>query len=264
MRRDAADAVGRAREAFSVGGRRPVLEALRSGAARRVLVAHGAETTEGLREVLQEAETRGIRVDRVDRAELDVLRLGDHHGVAALVDPPKELDETDLDGLGLGPDSLLVVLDGITDPQNLGACARSAEAAGVAALIARHRRAAPLTPAAVRASAGALLHLPLVRVTNVARAVEGLRDRGFTVVGLDQRAEVSMHEAPDPERPLALVLGDEGAGISRLVRESCDLLVRIPLSGHVGSLNAAAALAAALVRLRPATGPERASRPALR
>jgi len=103
-------------------------------------------------------------------------------------------------------DALVVVLDGMTDPQNFGACARSAEAAGAELLLARHRRAAPFTAAAVRASAGALLHLPVARVHNLVRALESLQDRGFTTVGLDQRAQATIHDAA-PGRPLALVVG---------------------------------------------------------
>jgi 23S rRNA (guanosine2251-2'-O)-methyltransferase len=112
-------------------------------------------------------------------------------------------------------------------------------------LVARRRRAAPLSSAAIRASAGALLHLPTARVTNLQRAIEQLKDRGFTVIGLDQRADTTIHDAP-PERPLAVVVGSEGIGLSRLVRESCDVLVSIPMPGRTASLNAAAALAVAL------------------
>jgi 23S rRNA (guanosine2251-2'-O)-methyltransferase len=144
------------------------------------------------------------------------------------------------------PQALVVVLDGITDPQNFGASARTAEAAGASLLVARKRRAAPLTAAAVRASAGALLHLPVARVANLTRAVERLKDRGFSVVGLDHRASTSIHDEEPPPRPLALVVGAEGEGISRLVRESCDFLVSIPMAGRTGSLNAAAALAVGL------------------
>jgi len=120
-------------------------------------------------------------------------------------------------------------------------------------LITRTRRAAPVSPAAIRASAGALLHLPHARVANLPRAIERLKERGFLVVGLDERAPRSIHEAPPPPRPLLLVVGSEGAGMSRLVREACDELVSIPMAGKVGSLNAAAALAVALFgfALRP-------------
>jgi 23S rRNA (guanosine2251-2'-O)-methyltransferase len=113
-------------------------------------------------------------------------------------------------------------------------------------LITRTRRSAPVTPAAVRASAGALSHLPHARVANLTRAIERLHDAGFTVAGLDERADDTIYDRPCPDGRLALVVGSEGAGMSRLVREHCDLLVSLPMRGKVGSLNAAASLAAVL------------------
>jgi 23S rRNA (guanosine2251-2'-O)-methyltransferase len=231
---------------WPIGGRRPVLEALRSGRATRVLVAREARTTEGLRALLDEAERSAIPVERVDQAAVEALGLRDHQGVAALVAPPSELDEHAIAATSFDPEALVVVLDGITDPQNFGACARSAEAAGAALLVARKRRAAPRTPAAVRASAGALLHLPTARVANIPRALQQLRDRGFFVVGLDHRADVDIHRASPPPRPLAMVVGAEDVGLSRLSREACDLLVSIPMKGQTASLNASAALSVGL------------------
>jgi 23S rRNA (guanosine2251-2'-O)-methyltransferase len=173
-----------------------------------------------------------------------------------MVAMPGELDERSVGGMTFAPDALVVVLDGITDPQNLGACARSAEAAGAVLLITRKRRAAPLTPAAVRASAGALLHLTVARVANIPRTLERLRDAGVFVAGLDHRAEVDIHRAPTPPRPLALVVGAEDVGLSRLVRETCDALVSIPMRGRTASLNASAALSVGLFAyaLRPDHG----------
>jgi 23S rRNA (guanosine2251-2'-O)-methyltransferase len=233
-------------EAPVIGGRRPVLEALRAGAARRVLLGEGAHATEGLREVLEAADRTGIRVETVEVEDLDALGLRDHQGVAAFVSLPRELDDRALASVAFEPDALVVVLDGITDPQNLGACARSAEAAGAAMMISRKRRAAPATAAAIRSSAGALLHLPLARVTNIARALASLRDRGFFVAGLDHQAEADIHQAPVPPRPLVLVVGSEDVGLSRLARETCDTLVSIPMRGRTASLNASAALAVGL------------------
>jgi 23S rRNA (guanosine2251-2'-O)-methyltransferase len=241
------------RGAFAVGGRRAVAEALRSGRVDRLLIARGSMATEGLRSVVAEAETNGIVVQWVDHAAIDGLGVGSHQGVAAMVRPPRELDERVLSTASFAPDSLVVVLDGVTDPHNLGACARSAEAAGAVMLVSRKRRAAPLSPGAVKASAGALFHLPMVRVANISRSLEGLKDRGFFVVGLDQRARSDIHHAPPPSRPLALVVGAEDVGLSRLVRENCDELVAIPMTGRTSSLNASAALAVALFgyALRP-------------
>jgi 23S rRNA (guanosine2251-2'-O)-methyltransferase len=239
--------------ALAIGGRRPVLEAIRSGRARRVLVAHGVHETEGLRALIEAAEGAGLAVERVEPAALDGLGLRDHQGAAAWVALPSELDDRAVGSMTFKADAVVVVLDGITDPQNLGACARSAEAAGAALIVTRKRRAAPLTPAAIRASAGALLHLPVARVTNIPRSLEVLRDRGFFLAGLDHRADGDVHHAPAPPRPMALVVGAEDVGLSRLVRETCDVLIAIPMRGRTASLNASAALSVGLFAyaLRP-------------
>ncbi len=222
-----------------------MMEGVRSGRARRLLVARGSRRTQGLSDLLGEAERAGLPVTWVGRASIDALSLREHQGVAAFVSTPAELDERGLGRLDLGSDALAVVLDGITDPQNFGACARSAEAAGAAVLVVRRRRAAPLTVAAVRASAGALLHLPVARVTNLERAIRQLQERGFTVVGLDPKG-TPLADAALVGRPLAMVVGSEGVGLSRLVRERCDFLVAIPMRGRMESLNASAALAVGL------------------
>jgi 23S rRNA (guanosine2251-2'-O)-methyltransferase len=235
-----------AAERFALGGRRAVLEAIRSGTAETVLVATNVRLTPGLRELFEAAEHAGVTVRRVPGRELDELGASDHQGAVAMLRRPRELDDHDLEGFVFADDAMVVLLDGIEDPQNLGACARSAEAAGASLLVLRERRSATLSPGAIRASAGALLHLPVARVTNLSRTLDALRERGFVGVGLDHRAPVTMYEVAPPARPMVLVIGAEGAGISRLVRERCDLLVRIPTSGRVGSLNASAALAAGL------------------
>jgi len=173
--------------AHVVGGRRAVLEAIRAGAAREVLVARGSRSTPGLRDVLAAAAEAGTKVREVEREELDRL-APDHQGVAARVRIPGPIGERELAAWPFADDALVVVLDGVTDPQNLGAAARSAEAAGASMLVTRTRRAADVTPAAVRASAGALLHLPHARVANIPRALERLQGAGFTVVGLSEGA----------------------------------------------------------------------------
>jgi len=211
-----------------------------------VLAARGARETQGFRALIEEAARAGTPMEQVEAREIDRLGLTDHQGVAAIVEPARELDDRAVASMAYPPGAIAVALDGVTDPQNLGACARSAEAAGAAVLIIRRKRAAPLTASAVRASAGALLHLPMARVTNLARTLEQLKDLGFTVVGLDHRAPQSILGEPPPERPLVLVVGSEGAGLSRLVSETCDRLVSIPMPGRTGSLNASAALAVAL------------------
>jgi 23S rRNA (guanosine2251-2'-O)-methyltransferase len=229
-----------------VAGRRAALEAVRAGLARAVLLDARARATPGLRSLEEAARRAGVELQRAPRSELDRL-AEDHRGVVAvLAGGAPTLAERDLATLALADDALAVVLDGIEDPQNLGAAARVAEVAGAALLVTRRRRAAPVSAAAIRASAGALLHLPHLRAANVARAIERLQAVGFTVVGLAGEADRTVYDEPAPPGRLAIVVGAEGAGLSRLVRERCDLLVSLPMRGKVGSLNAATALAAAL------------------
>ncbi len=232
----------------AVGGRRAVVEAIRAGRVRDILVAPGVRETQGLRAVIDAAAGAGLDMREADRTELDRLAT-DHQGVVARLRDdarPAELGERDLGTFAFEDDAFVVVLDGITDPQNFGAAARCAETSGASMLVTRTRRAADVTPAAVRASAGALLHLPLARVANIPRALDRLQDAGFTVVGLDGDAEESIFDASCPEGRVALVVGSEGDGMSRLVRERCDVLVALPMRGRVGSLNASASLAAVL------------------
>ena len=228
-----------------VAGRRAVLEAVRAGTAQEVLVSRDAHSTAGLRDVLEARREAGLEVRDVARSELDGL-AADHRGVVAITGKPTTIGERELAAWSFGPDDLVVVLDGITDPQNLGAAARSGEAAGATMLVTRTRRAADVTPAAIRASAGALLHLTHARIANIARGLERLKDAGFTVVGLDEGAERTVFEEEPPAGRVAVVLGSEGEGLGRLTREACDVLVRLPMRGRVGSLNASASLAAAL------------------
>jgi 23S rRNA (guanosine2251-2'-O)-methyltransferase len=229
-----------------VAGKRAVMEAVRAGGADEVLVARGAKRSPAMREVVQAARTAHVPVREVERDELDALDA-DHRGVAArLIRPAPTLGERELAAHDWAPDAIVVILDGVEDPQNLGAAARSVEAAGAAMLITRTHRSAPPTAAAVRTSAGALLHLPHARVANLSRALDRLRDAGFTTVGLDEASERSIFDQACPDGRVALVVGSEGSGISRLVREHCDLLVSVPMHGKVGSLNAAASLAVVL------------------
>jgi len=231
-----------------VAGKRAALEALRAGDVGEILIARGSRQSPALRDVLDAARSAHVRTREVERAALDEL-AADHRGVVAKLDamPTRTtLGERDLSTFRWRTDAVAVLLDGVEDPQNLGAAARSIEASGAQMLITRTHRAAPVTAAAVRASAGALLHLPHARVANLSRAIERLQDARFTVVGLDEEAPRSIYEGTCPTGRVALVLGSEGSGLSRLVREHCDLLVSLPMHGKVGSLNAAASLAAVL------------------
>jgi 23S rRNA (guanosine2251-2'-O)-methyltransferase len=176
-------------------------------------------------------------------------RLGEgvrHQGVAARVTSPQELGEADLAAREWEERAIAVVLDGVTDPHNVGAVARTAEAAGASAIVLRKARGAGVTPAAIKTSSGALLFLPVARVANISRALERLKRAGFWVVGLDERADLTIAEAGPPTGRLALVLGSEGTGLSRLVRETCDELLSIPMRGKVASLNVSVAAGVAL------------------
>jgi 23S rRNA (guanosine2251-2'-O)-methyltransferase len=236
------------RQTFVISGRRVVLEAIAAGGAVEIL----APSTASDPEILRAAERAGVRV-RIGPAGTD-------REIAARVTLPPPLSERDLSTHRFGAEALVVVLDGITDPQNLGAAARSAESAGAELLVTRDRRAAPTTPAAVRASAGALVHLPLARVANIPRALERLRDGGFTIVGLDGDAPRSIYDEAGPEGRVALVVGAEDRGLSRLVRDRCDELRSLPMLGRVSSLNASAALAAAIYGFVLPSRPPRSGR----
>jgi 23S rRNA (guanosine2251-2'-O)-methyltransferase len=203
-----------------------------------------------MRALLDAAREADVPVREVARGRLDELAT-DHQGVVARLSRERHpraatLGERDLATHPFADDAVVVLLDGITDPQNLGAAARSAEAAGVAMLVSRVHRSADPTPAAVRASAGALLHLPHARVANIPRAIQRLQEAGFFVVGLAGEAPADIYQEPCPPGRVAIALGGEGEGLARLTRERCDALVRLPMRGKVGSLNAAASLAAAL------------------
>jgi len=229
-----------------VVGRRPALEAVRSGRATEVLVARGARSTSALRELVEAAGVLDVPVLTVPGERIESLADGAlHQGVAARVNPPPRLAEADLSARDWAGDSVVMVIDGVTDPHNLGALARTAEAAGAEALITRRRRSAHLEKVALKASAGALLHLPAAQVANIPRALGLLKEAGFWVVGLDGSAGKTVFEEAPPGK-IALVLGAEGEGLSRLVREKCDELLAIPLRGKVASLNVSVAAGVAV------------------
>jgi 23S rRNA (guanosine2251-2'-O)-methyltransferase len=231
-------------------GLHPVREVLRAGRAlRHVLVAAGRSDSEVLDEILTLARDARVPVERVDREVLDAQAEGlVHQGVVAMApafpyaDLAQVLERTDRDGAV----PLLVVLDGITDPHNLGSIARSAEAVGAHALLVPSRRAAPVTAVAEKAAAGALAHLPVVRIGNLVRTLKDLADRPLWSLGLDGEGDLPLTDSPLLTEPLALVVGAEGDGMARLTREAVDQRVTLPMRGRVGSLNASVAAAVAL------------------
>ena len=227
-------------------GRNPVLEALRAGrTARKIVVAAAVRPEPRLAEILEQAHARDITVEEVPRQRLDDIAHTEHHqGVAGYFHarPARTLDDVLREAR---QPALLVVLDGIQDPQNVGAIARSAEACGADAVVVSRHHAAPLTGAAAKASAGATEHLPLVTVPNLAHALDVIADAGLWRVGLAADAD-TRYDRADLRGPTAIVVGAEGSGMRRLTREHCDVLVSIPMLGHVASLNAGAAAAVLL------------------
>ena len=231
-----------------------VIEALRAGRVHRVRV--GDRDDGRMAEIIALAQRAGVVVERVP---LNVLNHaaggGRHQGVVAELDAPREYTPTELaaDARGM---PLIVVLDGVEDPHNVGAILRTADATGVDGVVRQQRRAAPLTGAAAKASAGAVAHVRIADVVNIARALEELKAAGVWTIGLAGDAE-KHYDDVDLRQPTAIVLGAEGAGLRRLVRERCDWLVRIPMAGHVESLNVSVAAAVMLfeaIRQRRAPG----------
>ena len=204
------------------------------------------------RELRERAQNAGVAVQSVGGEALSKL-VGDvvHQGAVAAVRPLKGWDERDLmDALTqLSGDPLLLILDGVTDPHNLGACLRTAEAAGAHAVLIPKDRAAAVDGVVRKVAAGAAEFVPVATVTNLARTIDALKERGIWIVGTDGEAPQSLYAA-DLIRPLALVLGAEGAGMRRLTREHCDFLVRIPMAGCVESLNVSVAAGVALFEAR--------------
>ena len=219
-----------------------VAEALKAGRPLdRVHVAKGAGGHR-IQDILNDCRTKRISVRWEERAALDRMAEGGvHQGVVAI---GAESDTRPLEEV-LPNATMLVVLDGIEDPHNLGAVARSAHAAGVDAIVIPERRAAGLTPSAVKAAAGALEYLPVARVGNINRALEQLKEAGFWIYGLDERGDQT-YDTVDYAAPTALVIGAEGKGLHEQVRKHCDFLVRIPLAGHLSSLNVSVAAGIAL------------------
>jgi len=214
---------------------------------RRVLLAGGRDAGR-LAEIRTLAQRADVQVAAADDALLAKLAEGERHqGVVAELlpragDPETQLEEA-LEAAGAAP--LLLVLDGVQDPHNLGACLRSADAAGVAAVIVPRDRAAGLTPVVRKVAAGAAETVPLVPVVNLARTLRDLKERGVWLVGTDDAADKALFDA-DLKGPLALVMGSEGEGMRRLTRECCDQLVSIPMAGAVESLNVSVAAGVAL------------------
>jgi 23S rRNA (guanosine2251-2'-O)-methyltransferase len=221
-----------------------VREALQAGSAiDRIVIARGRQETR-TEEIVQLARGRGIPVRFEDRSQIDRLANSkDHQGVVALVAAraASSLDDVlQRANAGGGSHGLIVLLDGVEDPHNLGAIVRTALAAGAHGVVIPERRAVGLTDTVARASAGALAHLPIARVTNLARAMEELKEAGFWLVGLDETAEKNYTEV-DYTSSMGIILGGEGQGLHDLTRKRCDFVVSLPTTGPVKSLNVSVA-----------------------
>ena len=241
----------RARKAHAetIEGRRAVLEALRADIEiTRILIADNVESGNQIREIHQLARNSDTNLQVISRRDLDrQSRTKKSQGVIAVLPDRRYAQVEDLilaaDAAHQPP--LIAVLDGIVDPHNLGAIARTAHAAGGHGLIIPERRAASVSPGAMRASAGALVHIPVARVPNIAKTLGHLQNLGLQTVALDAGADTSYRDA-DLTIPTALVIGSEERGISRNARQQCDIAVSIPMSGPVASLNASVSAAIVL------------------
>lgn len=233
-----------------VAGRNPVVEALRAQVpATALYVAERIDSDDRVRESLKLATRAGIPLMEASRTELDRLAGGSHHqGLALQVPPYDYAHPDDLSGRAddEGGPTLLVALDGVTDPRNLGAVLRSAAAFGAHGVVVPSRRAAGVTATAWKVSAGAAARVPVARATNLTRTLQAYRDAGMYVVGLDGDATTDLADVDLVTEPVVLVVGSEGKGLSRLVRETCDVVAAIPITSAAESLNAGVAAGIAL------------------
>jgi 23S rRNA (guanosine2251-2'-O)-methyltransferase len=226
-----------------VEGRNPVLEALRGPRkVRRVFISAGSEKKAALKEIITLAGSTGVPVEEIDRRRLDDMSMtSSPQGVVAQVQPYPYLSLGELlDSVKRVILPMVLVLDGVEDPRNLGSLIRTSDAVGMHAVVIAKHRSASVTPVVASASAGAVEHVRLARVPNIAEALRRLKDAGLWTFGAREDADNPYYKA-DMGLPLAIVLGGEGKGLSRLTVELCDFLVSIPMSGKVDSLNVAVA-----------------------
>jgi len=225
------------------------VEALIQKEAETIVSIHLQQGREGQRlaKLISLMEQKKILFDYVPRKKLDTLVSGRHQGIVALVSAVNEKDEGDLEDVlqALSSQSpsiapFLLILDSVTDPHNLGACLRSADAAGVHAVIVPKDKSAPLNAVAKKVACGAAEHVPLIRVTNLARTMKWLQNYGIWISGAAGEAEQTIYQS-DLKGSMALAMGAEGSGLRRLTREHCDQLTKIPMSGSVSSLNVSVA-----------------------
>jgi 23S rRNA (guanosine2251-2'-O)-methyltransferase len=231
----------------TVAGRNAVLEALRAGIpAKELVVANGVDIDERLEESIRLAQRMGLSIREVERRQIENMTgIANHQGIALVAKPFQYSSQKEIFARAKSP-ALFIAVDGVTDPRNIGAIARSAAAFSADGLLIPERRNAPLTASAWKSSAGAAARLPIAQVTNLVRSMQDAKEFGCFVVGLDGDADTSVDAMVIADQNLYVVVGSEGRGLSRLVRENCDLLISIPMSNTVESLNASVAMSIAL------------------
>lgn len=236
-----------------IEGKRPIIEALRTNVPmKRVLLADNAKRDPLIEDILRKARRFDVPVSTVSRKKLDELsERGSHQGVMAETKPFQYVNVTSIleaaekSAAEQGGRALVVMLDHITDAGNLGAIARSAEAVGAAGIVIPNKRAAHVTAATYKSSAGAISHVPVTQVANLVQSMDRFKENGFWIAGASEHAEGSIWQS-NLKGKIVLVMGNEGEGLSRIVQENCDFLVKLPQVGEVSSLNVAQASTACM------------------
>lgn len=236
-----------------IAGRNSVVEALKSGRAiNKILITKGEKNGAVVREIVGLARSRGLVLQEVDAGKLDSISGGvRHQGVLALVPPVEYAEVEDILGKAEAADEapFIVLLDELEDPHNLGAILRTSDAAGVHGVLIPKRRSCPLSGTVAKTSVGAVEYVPVARIGNIGQTIDQLKKLGMWIVGADMDGEADYYDA-DLTGPLVIVVGNEGQGLGRLVKERCDFLVKIPMRGKINSLNASVACSLLLYEVR--------------
>ncbi|MBN8194297.1 23S rRNA (guanosine(2251)-2'-O)-methyltransferase RlmB [Bacillus sp. NTK074B] len=225
-----------------IGGRNPVMEALKSGRdINKIWIAEGSQKG-SIQQIVGLAKESNVMVQYVPKKKIEQMVAENHQGVVASVAAYQyaEIDDLFQRAEQKGEDPFILILDELEDPHNLGSIMRTADAAGAHGIIIPKRRAVGLTSTVAKASTGAIEHIPVARVTNLSRAVDELKERGVWVAGTDAKGKQDFRQL-DGTLPIGLIIGSEGKGMSRILRDKCDFLVQLPMIGHVTSLNASVA-----------------------
>ncbi|KGT38851.1 23S rRNA (guanosine(2251)-2'-O)-methyltransferase RlmB [Weizmannia sp. CD-2023] len=225
-----------------IAGKNPVLEALRAGREiNKIWIAEGSQKG-AMKQVMELARERKVAVQFVPKKRIDQVADGAHQGVLALVAAYRYAETCDMFKLAKERNEhpFILILDELEDPHNLGSILRTADAVGAHGVIIPKRRSVALTATVAKASTGAIEHIPVARVTNLSQTIAGLKQQGLWIAGTDASGTTDYRQM-DADLPLGLVIGSEGRGMSRIVKEACDFLIRLPMAGHVTSLNASVA-----------------------